>query len=106
MNIRTVASSLAVVALLATAACSSTPTRESTGEYVDSTVVSSKVRAAIAADDKLSIFPIDVETYKGVVQLSGFVNSAAQKRRAEQTASAVDGVRSVRNDLVIKKATN
>lgn len=106
MTFRQFFSFFAVLALLATSACSATSTQESTGEMVDSTVVSTKVRAAIAADDQLSIFPIDVETYRGVVQLSGFVNSAEEKRRAEQVASGIDGVRQVQNDLVVKTTTN
>ncbi len=84
------------------AACTSTSTSESTGEYLDDTVVSSKVRAAILGDQGLTIFKISVETYKGVVQLSGFVDSAASRQRAEAVAADVTGVRQVRNDLVIK----
>ncbi|SDF02409.1 BON domain-containing protein [Rhodospira trueperi] len=84
------------------AACTSTPSSESTGEYLDDTVISSKVRAAILGDQGLTIFKIDVETYKGVVQLSGFVDSAASRQRAGAVAADVTGVRQVRNDLVIK----
>lgn len=105
MEIRKVLSSLAVVALLSTTACAATETRESTGEQIDSTVISTKVRAAIAADDQLSIFPIDVTTFRGTVQLSGFVNSVEEKRRAESVASNVEGVSAVKNDLIIKNTS-
>jgi len=84
------------------AACTSTPTSESTGEYLDDTVISSKVRTAILGDQGLTVFKIDVETYKGVVQLSGFVDSAASRQRAGAVAADVTGVQQVRNDLVIK----
>ena len=72
------------VALLSTVtiACTSTPTSESTGQYVDSSVVSNKVRAAIVKDPQLSIFQIDVTTYKNVVQLSGFGKTEAAKQFA------------------------
>ena len=102
MQMRKVLSSLAVAGLLATTACASTTTNESPGEVVDATIISTKVRAAIAADDQLSIIPIDVKTFKDVVQLSGFVNSAEERRRAGEIAAQVDGVREVRNNLVIK----
>lgn len=102
MELRRIFSSLAVVALLATTACASTANDESTGQVIDSTVISTKVRAAIAADDQLSIIPIDVTTFKDVVQLSGFVDSAAHKQRAGEIAAGVEGVKEVRNNLVIK----
>lgn len=106
MNLRIFLSSFSIVTLLAASACSPTPTRESTGEYVDSAVISTKVRAKLAADDPLSIFPIDVTTFRDVVQLSGFVSTAKEKRRAEEIAASVDGVREVKNDLVVKKSVN
>lgn len=85
-----------------TVACSGTPTSESTGEYVDSSVISNKVRAEIVKDKQLSIFDIDVTTYRNVVQLSGFVDSEVQKLRAEQVAQSVAGVADVRNNIVVK----
>lgn len=85
-----------------TAACTGTSKTESTGEYIDDTVISTKVRASIVADERLSLTQIDVETFKGVVQLSGFVDSPAVKARATQVASGVQGVRNVRNDLIVK----
>jgi len=101
---RSVAFSLAVAGLLSGAmtACTSTRTSESTGEYVDDVVISSKVRGEILADKNLKIYQIDVETFKGVVQLSGFVDSSASKARAGQVAAGVTGVTNVRNNLIVK----
>lgn len=84
------------------AGCTSTPTRESTGEYIDDAAISSKVRAQLIGDKDLNVFKIDVTTFKGIVQLSGFVNSASIKARAGTVAAGVDGVKEVRNNLVIK----
>jgi osmotically-inducible protein OsmY len=83
-------------------ACESTPTRESAGEYIDSSVISTKVRAKIADDKEVSIFDIDVTTFKDTVQLSGFVDTAVQKSRAGALAASVRGVRSVENNITIK----
>lgn len=95
-----------VVALAATlpiAACtSSSRTTESTGEYVDDATITSKVKAALIANSGLKAFQISVETFKDVVQLSGFVNTEVVKAHAGQVAAGVSGVRGVRNDLVIK----
>ncbi len=103
----TIARLLVVLALIgvlnvSVTACSSTSTSESTGEYVDDSVISNKVRAQLVGDKDLNLFKIDVGTYKGVVQLSGFVNSSEAKNRAERVASNVSGVSRVRNDLVVK----
>ncbi len=84
------------------AACSSTPTRQSTGEYVDDAAISTKVRAQLVGDKDLNVFQIDVTTYDGVVQLSGTVNSPAIKAHAGRVARGTDGVKGVRNDLVVK----
>lgn len=86
----------------AVVSCASGPSQESTGEYVDSSVLSAKVRTQIVKDEKLSLFDIDVTTYRNVVQLSGFVDSAELKERATQVAASVDGVREVRNNIEIK----
>lgn len=83
-------------------ACTSTSTSESTGEYIDDSAISTKVRADIIADKDLNLFQIDVTTYKGVVQLSGFVNSQDLKTRAGQLAAGVEGVKSVKNNLIVK----
>jgi len=97
--------SLVVAAAAATtllAACSETATRESTGQYVDDAAITTKVKTALIRDESLKAFQIGVETYKQVVQLSGFVDTPQLAERAQQVASSVQGVRSVRNDLVVK----
>ncbi len=92
-----------VVLVASVAGCASSRTQESTGEYVDDSVTTAKVKAAIAQDSSLSAFQINVETFKGVVQLSGFVDSPEAKSKATKIASRVAGVRSVKNSLVVKK---
>jgi osmotically-inducible protein OsmY len=86
----------------ALAACASTRTHESTGEYVDDSVITTKVKALLAEDDFLKSFKISVETYKGTVQLSGFVNSQNAVDKAGQIAWSAKGVRSVKNNLIVK----
>src|SRR5450631_2681378 len=93
---------VALVAPIAMSACTSTRTTESTGEYVDDVTVTSKVKAALLGDSGLKSFDIGVETYKDVVQLSGFVNSDQVKAHAGQVAGSITGVRSVKNNLVVK----
>ena len=83
-------------------ACASTSKQESAGEYVDDSVITTKVKSLLAADDFLKSFSISVETYKGVVQLSGFVNSQKAVDTAVQIARSVKGVTSVKNDLIVK----
>lgn len=99
-----IARSAVVVMMLggAVAACSSTSTRESTGEYIDSAAITTKVKAELIKDPVTKAGQISVETFRDVVQLSGFVDNAQAKTRAEQIARNVQGVRSVRNDLVVK----
>lgn len=82
--------------------CASTATREGTGEYVDDSVITTKVKAAIFGDETLKSAEINVETFKGVVQLSGFVKQPADIARAEQVARSVKGVTSVKNDMRVK----
>ena len=94
---------LVLLILIATfAACASTRTRESTGEYVDDSVITTKVKSLLAADDFLKSFQIGVETFKGVVQLSGFVNTQKAVDKAIEITRGVNGVKSVKNDLVVK----
>jgi osmotically-inducible protein OsmY len=83
-------------------ACASTPKKESTGEYVDDSVITTKVKSLLAADDFLKSFQIGVETFKGTVQLSGFVASQQAVDKAGEIARSVKGVTSVKNDLVVK----
>lgn len=82
--------------------CASTTKQESTGQYVDDTVLTTKVKAAIFNEPSLKSAEINVETFKGVVQLSGFVSSAAAESTAVAVARKVEGVRSVKNDMRLK----
>ena len=82
--------------------CAGTKTRESTGQYIDDSAITTKVKAAIFAEESLKTLQITVVTFKGTVQLSGFVDSSAQVSKAGQVARNVAGVRAVKNDLVVK----
>jgi osmotically-inducible protein OsmY len=82
--------------------CAATHKRESTGQYVDDSVVTTKVKAAIFDEPTLKTLQINVKTFKGVVQLSGFVDSAESVRKASEVAAGVEGVREVKNDLIVK----
>ena len=84
------------------AGCAATLKRESTGEYIDDSVLTSKVKVAIFNDPMLKVLQINVESFKGVVQLSGFVDSAQASARAAKVAKSVKGVISVKNSLVVK----
>lgn len=90
------------VALLSAAGCASTPRQEGTGEYVDDSVITTKVKAAILDEPTLKVAEINVETFKGVVQLSGFVSSQAAANKALEVARGVRGVKSVKNDMRVK----
>jgi osmotically-inducible protein OsmY len=85
------------------AACASTSKQEGAGEYVDDSVITTKVKSLLAADDFLKSFEISVETYKGIVQLSGFVDSQKAVDKAGEIAGGVKGVKSVKNNLNVKK---
>jgi osmotically-inducible protein OsmY len=82
--------------------CASTPKQESTGDYIDDSVITTKVKSLIAADDFLKSFEISVETRKGVVQLGGWVKTQDAVNRAGQIARGVKGVVSVKNNLIVK----
>lgn len=90
------------ITLVAAGGCASTSKQEGTGEYIDDSVITSKVKAAILGDPATKVAEINVETYKGVVQLSGFVSSQAAANRAVELARGVKGVSAVRNDMRIK----
>jgi len=84
-------------------ACASTAKcAESTGKYVDDSVITTKVKSLLAEDDFLKSFKISVKTYKGTVQLSGFVNSQQAVDKAGEIARSVKGVQSVKNNLIVK----
>lgn len=89
-------------AFLISAGCASTPTREGTGEYIDDSVITTKVKAAIINDQDLKATEINVETFKGVVQLSGFVSNQAHINKAVEIARGIKGVKSVKNDMRLK----
>src|SRR5450631_53843 len=82
--------------------CASAAKQEGTGEYVDDTVITTKVKAAILNEPTLKSAEINVETFKGVVQLSGFVSSSAAESTAVAVARKVEGVKSVKNDMRLK----
>jgi osmotically-inducible protein OsmY len=82
--------------------CASTTKQEGTGEYIDDSVITTKVKAAIFAEPELKSSEINVETFKGTVQLSGFVSSQSDIDKAIELARGVSGVRSVKNDMRLK----
>ena len=93
---------LLAASLLLAAGCSSTATRESTGQLIDDSAITTRVKTAIFNEPSLKVTQISVETYKSVVQLSGFVNSSTQIGTAGAVARGVEGVVSVKNDLRLK----
>ena len=95
---RKLASLLGILFVTVALGCASTAKQEGTGEYVDDTVITGKVKAAIFNEPTLKSAEINVETFKGVVQLSGFVSSAANESRAVQVARNVGGARRGRKD--------
>ena len=98
--VRALAATLLIAAL---AGCTSqSRTSETTGQYVDDATITTKVKAAIVAEPGLKSMQIGVETYKDVVQLSGFVDTPQAKTRAGEVAAGVSGVRSVNNNLIVK----
>jgi osmotically-inducible protein OsmY len=92
---------LAAMATLA-GACAATPTHESTGGYIDDSTITAKIKTNLAQDGKVSATNIHVNTYKGVVDLSGFVNSKSEISEAGLVAGQVSGVTSVHNNLIVK----
>jgi osmotically-inducible protein OsmY len=97
----------------AAAACSTNSEQGATekaaanaGRVVDDSVITGKVKAALIADETTKAHQISVETFQGVVQLSGFVDSSAARSRASQLAQQVDGVKNVKNDLELRSANN
>lgn len=95
--------SIACLGLItALGACAATQKHESTGQYVDDTVITTRVKAAIFKEDTLKTLQINVKTYKAVVQLSGFVDSVQSVDKAADVAKRVDGVAAVENGLAVK----
>ncbi|AKU21782.1 MULTISPECIES: BON domain-containing protein [Telluria group] len=92
----------AAATVLTLAGCASTPSQEGTGEYVDDAVLTTKVKASIFNEPSLKSTEINVETFKGTVQLSGFVAQPADISKAGEVARGVKGVKSVKNDIRVK----
>jgi osmotically-inducible protein OsmY len=88
--------------ILSMVACAPTAKREGTGEYIDDALITTKVKAALAADPDVKATEVNVETFKGAVQLSGFVSSQEAIRKAVELARNVEGVRGVKNNMVVK----
>ncbi|MFL6605654.1 MAG: BON domain-containing protein [Steroidobacteraceae bacterium] len=101
-RIRSLSTLFCGLVLLASLGCAATRTHEGAGEYVDDSVITTKVKAAIFNEPGLKVSEVQVETFKGVVQLSGFVSSSADIKGAVRVASAVNGVKSVTNDMRLK----
>lgn len=101
-TITRITSLLAIAAVAGMLGCASTSKTEGTGEYLDDTVITTKVKAAILDQPTLKSAEINVETFKGVVQLSGFVSSQDNVNVAVATAKGVKGVTSVKNDMRLK----
>jgi osmotically-inducible protein OsmY len=99
---KAIAGTLLTLALGIVVGCASTPNQEGTGEYIDDSVLTSKVKAAVLNEPTLKSSEINVETFKGIVQLSGFVSSQEDIQKAANVAASVKGVTSVKNDMRLK----
>ena len=93
---------LAAAAIVSAAGCAATSNHASTGQYVDDTAITAKVKTAILKEPDLKSAEINVETFKGRVQLSGFVSTRASMDQAVVVAQGVTGVTSVKNDMRLK----
>jgi osmotically-inducible protein OsmY len=101
-NLKYISAIFLALTLATALGCASTAKHEGTGEYVDDSVITTKVKAAVMNEPTLKSAEINVETFKGVVQLSGFVNSQADINKAVEVARSVKGVTSVKNDMRLK----
>lgn len=101
MKTLVVAAMVAVMGVVATG-CSVTSKQETTGEYMDDATITARVKSRFAEDKTVAATRISVETLKGVVQLSGFATSEAEKQRAAQIAASVPGVKQVQNAVVVR----
>lgn len=99
---KTIAAFFAALSMMIMLGCAATPKHEGTGEYIDDTVITTKIKAVILDEPGLKSAEINVETYKGVAQLSGFVSSQANIEKAVELARGVRGVKSVKNDMRLK----
>ncbi|MBX5459812.1 MAG: BON domain-containing protein [Steroidobacteraceae bacterium] len=96
---------LAVGAMSTMTACTPTRTTKSAGETIDDATLTAKVKTALASDPDTSAFQVDVETFRGTVQLNGFVESAEMKSAASRVARSVEGVKSVENNLTVREGS-
>lgn len=106
-TMKTTARGLAAIVSLAAglafySGCAGTPTRKSTGEMIDDAGITAKVKTAFAQDPGVKAIDVKVDTFKGTVQLNGFVNTHEEKARAEQLARSIQGVTAVQNQLTVK----
>ena len=101
-HLKRIATVFTTALLLTVIGCAPTPTREGTGEYIDDTVITTKVKAAILNEPGLKSAQINVETFKGTVQLSGFVTTNSEVVRAGDVTRQVKGVQSVKNDIRLR----
>lgn len=97
-----ISTTIVAFTLAAAMGCAPTPTREGTGEYIDDSIITTKVKAAMLNDPELKATEINVETFKGVVQLSGFVNSEEDTKKAVEVAQNIKGVTAVKDDMRVK----
>lgn len=103
IKINSITKSLVCIALTAMfIGCASTQKQESAGQYVDNSVITTKVKSAIFNEDSLKTMQINVKSYKGIVQLSGYVDSAQNVITAGSVAGRIEGVTSVENNLLVK----
>jgi len=102
IDARLVRAATLAIAVSLLSACAGSPTKESTGEYIDDSVITTKVKTALLRDEQVSTTAIKVETFKGMVQLSGFVATDQEREKAGQLAQSVSGVKEIKNDIRVK----
>jgi osmotically-inducible protein OsmY len=93
---------MSLILVISVAGCAGGKKYESTGEYLDDSAITTKVKTSILTDSKLKVSQINVKTFKGTVQLSGFVDSSEMATRAVEVARTVKGVKMVNNSLIVK----
>ncbi len=101
---RSVAAAVLSLGLIAAGGCAGNRTTQAPGEYIDDSAITASVRTALIGESGVNSTDINIETFRGIVQLSGFVNNQTQIDRAIAVAKAQGGVKSVKNDLRIKPA--
>ena len=99
---KTLSAAFLAIALVSVVGCASTSQSQGTGEYIDDALITTKVKAALFDEPVIKAHEINVETFRGVVQLSGFVSSQSEVDRAVEVARGVSGVTAVKNDMRLK----